>query len=457
MAGKLTTMKLKALTLNDVGQMLQDGEGLRGRVKNSRHNGISVYFEYRYRNGKKSHTVHVGKYPQQSLADIRVEHRRLKVEQKKGSNPAEVRRAAKLANQVDIVRQAEAHRAELQQLEAESDKRRTLREAVTTWIQVELVNRNDQGREALRSIEKDVFPALGDKALVNITKPMLLEVFDAIVARGANSMANHLFADLSQFFTFCMHRELVQKHPLAGIKKERIGGKSVERSRFLSVAEIVELQACLAASGLGLVYEIFLWLLLATGCRVGEFSNLRWEYINWESRELLIPEKITKNQRAHDVYLSEFAINKFRQLYEITGDSVWCFPGRNDGQPIGSKTFTKKIKDRQTTNSLANRANNNTALLLSGGHWTPHDLRRTAATYMSQLKVSRQIIERCLNHQEPNKLVRTYQRHEFREEQREAWILLGGQLEKILSGKEHGEKNLTNAFHANNFIRGGEA
>jgi len=43
------------------------------------------------------------------------------------------------------------------------------------------------------------------------------------------------------------------------------------------------------------------------------------------------------------------------------------------------------------------------------------------------------VIERCLNHVEPNKLKRTYQRHELKAEQRDAWRLLGEQIALLLA------------------------
>lgn len=73
------------------------------------------------------------------------------------------------------------------------------------------------------------------------------------------------------------------------------------------------------------------------------------------------------------------------------------------------------------------------SLRLSGGHWTPHDLRRTAATIMGHCGVLDQIIERCLNHTDENKLKRTYQRQEPRQQMQEAWNLLGLRLETLLS------------------------
>lgn len=68
------------------------------------------------------------------------------------------------------------------------------------------------------------------------------------------------------------------------------------------------------------------------------------------------------------------------------------------------------------------------ALLLPGGKWTPHDLRRTGATIMTALGVLPEVAERCLNHTEENKVKRTYQRHSYAAEMAAAWHLLGDRL-----------------------------
>ena len=47
---------------------------------------------------------------------------------------------------------------------------------------------------------------------------------------------------------------------------------------------------------------------------------------------------------------------------------------------------------------------------------------------MGELGVMGEVIERCLNHVEQNKLKRIYQRHELKAEQKEAWRRLGERL-----------------------------
>jgi integrase len=124
-------------------------------------------------------------------------------------------------------------------------------------------------------------------------------------------------------------------------------------------------------------------------------------------------------------------------LQAITGDSAWCLPSRDGKRHICLKSIAKQIKDRVRDEPLSNRTKATGALLLPGGAWTPHDLRRTGATLMGELGVMGEVIERCLNHVEGNKLKRIYQRHELKAEQREAWRLLGDRLGLLLAMENH--------------------
>ena len=56
---------------------------------------------------------------------------------------------------------------------------------------------------------------------------------------------------------------------------------------------------------------------------------------------------------------------------------------------------------------------------------------------MGELGVMGEVIERCLNHVEQNKLKRIYQRHELKAEQQEAWRLLGERLNLIIENENN--------------------
>jgi integrase len=56
-------------------------------------------------------------------------------------------------------------------------------------------------------------------------------------------------------------------------------------------------------------------------------------------------------------------------------------------------------------------------------YFSVHDLRRSAATAWGEyLKTEPHVIEKMLNHQPLNKLVVTYQRAVYAQEQRAAWV-----------------------------------
>ena len=123
----------------------------------------------------------------------------------------------------------------------------------------------------------------------------------------------------------------------------------------------------------------------------------------------------------------------FTALQAINGSSQWCFPNRDDNGYVCVKTVTKQLGDRQRgeTTPMSRRSLYTNALTLPGGKWTPHDLRRTSATLMTALGVLPEVAEKCLNHTEERRVKRTYQRHSYDTEKREAWRLLGERLELL--------------------------
>jgi integrase len=434
--GKLTVKELENLTEADVGRKVFDGEGLYGRVRMQR-TGVVVTFEYRFKQQGKTRTATCGKWPAESLRDIRKARDTKKALVETGADPVEQGREEKLRKKVEDFRAIERHHAELARIAAEKAARRTFSDAIEQWERLELSRRKDKGSGAMRALRKDVLPLLGDVALVDVKRSMLLGVLDVVVERGARVMANHLFGDLRQFYNFAVAREWVEAHPLAGLSKEKIGGRQKERDRYLSEQEIIELKQRLPAANMLRTTELAVWIMLATCCRVGELSQARWDDVDLDEGEWRIPAGNSKNAKDHTVYLSGFAQDQFRDLRALTEDTGWCLPSRDGKGHTGLKAISKQVKDRMRDQPLSNRTKATAALLLSGGPWTPHDLRRTGATMMGELGVMGEVIERCLNHVEPNKLKRIYQRHELKAEQREAWKRLGDRLGLLVSADEH--------------------
>ncbi len=76
---------------------------------------------------------------------------------------------------------------------------------------------------------------------------------------------------------------------------------------------------------------------------------------------------------------------------------------------------------------------------LSIPRFTPHDLRRTAATGMTSMGIDRLTVSRILNHREGG-ITQIYDRFSYDTPKRNAWDAWAGRLLEIVTGKTAPEK-----------------
>ncbi|WP_206998959.1 tyrosine-type recombinase/integrase [Trinickia mobilis] len=430
---RLTAIELKALTPADIGQKRQDGGNLWGMVrKGATDDAVSVTFYYRYRMGQKSRDLTCGTWPALSLKDIRT-----------------ARNAARklVADGIDPIDKAKAEKADKKtandkaKADAEAAASRLLvRGLFDRWSQSELAKRKDKGAETARGFNKDVLPAIGNRFADEIRKADVMAILDAVVARGANRLANRLLAELRQMWGYGLVRELVAIDCTAGITKKDVGGKENERERTLSDAELKALPAALESADLldSSIHAVY--VVLATSVRIGELIQARKANIDLENRIWRIPPSDSKNTDPHVIYLSDFAAFHMHKLMEISNSEMFLMPGRSkDGSEtyIDTKSITKQVSDRQVKfydrPAHAKRSKQENALVLGDDKWTPHDLRRTSATLMQSLGVLPVVVDKCLNHRDENRIRRTYQRYDYAKEKQEAWQALGLHLQAIFS------------------------
>ena len=428
---KLSQKALEALKPGDIGSRLVDGGGLTGKVRERRQK-IIVQFEYRYRSKDKIRQIVCGTWPDKSLKAIRVQRDEYRTSVNNGDDPLDRNQAVRLRKKVEAVEAVateQARLAELQTLQA----RIPVTDLFERWVTVELIRRKDRGKEIRRMFEKDVLPFIGALAVEDVRKGHVTAVTDALLARGVTRMAKMIFSLIRQMFRFAVDRDIIEADPTAAIRKSKIGGKDVERDRVLSEDEILSLSRQISSAGLLDTTEAALWIALATGCRIGELLRAEWQHVRLDAREWFIPAENSKNGRPHTIYLSDFALRHFAGLQAINGNSQWCFPNRNDSAHVCVKTITKQVGDRQRSDAkpMSRRSTYINALALPGGKWTPHDLRRTAATLMTALGVLPEVADRCLNHTEERRVKRVYQLHSYDTEKREAWRLLGERLDLL--------------------------
>lgn len=433
----ITTKALEALRPSDHGKRLSDGERMFGIVRAVKNDpkAVSVDFEWRYNFNGKVRQVRIGSWPKLTLKALRDQRDSMKGQIKNGIDPLadkEAERLKRKANQIEA-KQTQVNR--LQELAAK-DARMSVKGLFALWQRTDLRKRQDLGSEALRAFERDVFPVIGDVAAADVSKAHIQHIIDTMLARDVKRMTERVFSDLRQLFGFAIDRDYIGADPTARIKKHKIGG-SVERDRVLSEAELIDLLGKLPASGLVESSQCALLIQLATITRIGEVLGAKWQDIDFERRTWTLPD--TKNGKALTVHLNDMALRQFEALSQHTGLTVWVFPASLLNGPVCPKTVTKQVADRQRGEGepMSGRTKQTNSLVLAGGKWTPHDLRRTGATFMAELGVLPDVIERCLNHTEQTKVKRIYQRAQYEAPMREAWQRLGDRL--ALLANEYGK------------------
>ena len=401
------------------------------------------YFRYSNSNGERV-TYPIGTYSRDglegtmTLAEAGQRAKELAGLHKAGTRDIREHLAAEEASRI-AARDAEFARlaSEKGAIEAEQTRqaaRKSVTELFEHWAKIDLINRKDKGAEVRRMFEKDVLPLLGNLAVADIKKSHITDVTDVMLARGVNRAAKIAFSLMRQMFRFAVDRDLIEYDPTASIRKAKIGGKDVERDRVLSDEEIRTLAKLTPDANLLPSTESAIWIALSTCCRIGELLGARWEHLDLKQNTWLIPAENSKNGKPHTVTLSPFATRQFERIQAHNSKSAWCYPNTDDSGPVCSKTVTKQLGDRQRQpeqGTMSGRSAKAQALILAGGKWTPHDLRRTGATIMTALGVLPEVAERCLNHTEENKVKRTYQRHSYLAEMASAWKALGKHLENL--------------------------
>lgn len=372
--------------------------------------------------GVKSDAGHI------SLADARTKAAEIKALGKQGINYEQ-----------KIASDAAATAAQSAKHDAEDFTVQSLYDA---WFPT--TRRKDEGAELTRSFKRDVLPVLGAIKLREIEEGHVRKLLEPIAATGTNRKAVVILNNLKQMFKWANGRKpwkLLVDDPTINLKADDITQRDyeeVERERTLSESEIKQLAKILPDAHLIKTTELSIWIVLACCTRIGETVMAEWKHVNLDTGVWFIPEANTKGEAPeHTVYLSDFAIAQFKALKAVTGNSVWCFPNKDDTSHIDPKAPTKQISDRQqrfsTTQALTGRTKHSHSLELGDEKWTPHDVRRTGSSLMQSVGVDSHIIERTVNHVEQNRMMRIYQRYDYATEQKDAWAKLGQLLTTLAS------------------------
>jgi integrase len=159
---------------------------------------------------------------------------------------------------------------------------------------------------------------------------------------------------------------------------------------------------------------------LLTGTRPGEVASIRREEIdalsNPEKASWTIPSTRTKNSRDHFVPLSALALETIAVARQLNGDAEFLFPSPVGSGPIKGHALAVAMRRLSESENLSGQGSDT----WKASPPTPHDLRRTFATRLSELGVAKEDRDACLNHAPQDVGSRHYDLYQRAKEKRAA-------------------------------------
>ena len=294
--------------------------------------------------------------------------------------------------------------------------------------------------EARRILQKDALPRWRDRPIASITRRDVLELIDAIGARGAEIGANRMLARLRALWNWAIEKDRAAQSPLSLMKAPT---KERPRDRVLSDDELRWLwEACqLVGSPFGPLIK----LLVLTGQRRDEVAGAEWSELDLKRRLWTMPRKKAKNNRAHEIQLSDAAIEALQSvphlaalIFTTTGTRpVSGFSkarGRIDAAMVKARRRSLGLPEDDRAYRKAIGIATDKPLPVEIEPWTLHDLRRTAATGMARLNIPPHVVDKVLNHVSGTirGVAAVYNRFEYLDERRAALEAWGRYVENLV-------------------------
>lgn len=274
-----------------------------------------------------------------------------------------------------------------------------------------------------RYFDTEVLPKLGERDIQTITRRDMASLFGAIVDRGSPYTANRTFANTRAFFRWAKGEGYVSESPLEGMQ---MPAEEKSRDRILTPDEIALFWR--ATAELGQPFGPLYRLLLLTGQRLREVAHLTDKEISGEL--WTIPAARAKNDTAHNVPLSRLALDTLEGVKRIRGAAGYVFT-TNGESPVSGFAKAKARLDA----AMAKLASDNAGEPVEIPPFVIHDLRRTCASGMAELRIPPHVCEAVLNHRTGavSGVAAVYNRHDYADEKAEALEAWARRVEAIVT------------------------
>lgn len=226
----------------------------------------------------------------------------------------------------------------------------TFKEFAATWYsESEISWRRSHQRTIKDIIDNRLIPEFGEKGVGQITKADILafrSTLAKVPGRKATNLTaksiNAIMAPLRQILNEAADR-FEFNTPYRNIKALKIQRSDVEP---FTLDEVHSILNTVRAD-----YQHYYTVRCFTGMRTGEIDGLKWKYVDFKARQILIRETIVAGEEEYtktdgsqrEIQMSGLVFDALTAQAKITkGKSQFVFANR-DGQPLDHNNVTKRV------------------------------------------------------------------------------------------------------------------
>lgn len=184
----------------------------------------------------------------------------------------------------------------------------------------------------ISSLERELFPTLGRRAVEDIHATDVIEAIDKIQRRGASELAGRTLQRVKAIFRYATQQRIIQFNPISDLVAREIimDRPPVRHQPALPKQELRTFFAKLDKANLNITTREGILLAMLTLTRTGELIGARWEEIDLDNALWEIPATRMKNKLPHVVPLSKQAVESFERLQPVSGHFEHVFIGNVD-------------------------------------------------------------------------------------------------------------------------------
>jgi integrase len=360
-------------------------------------------WRYRYSFGAKRYLLSLGKYPTINIKSAKAKQREYLDMLDKGINSS-----------------ANKH---LEKIKRNTTK--TFGEVAEDWFENRYKVASKNGKKAVYlRMHKHLIPQIGKLPIKQIEAPMLFNLIEKIQDEGLIETGNRLNSTASMIFRYGVAKGYCTRDITADYKGMLKTAPVKNMPSLTDNQEIAELLKSIdtydkdfgtkkVKYGLQIISYIFV--------RASELVNSKWEYIDFDNNEWVIPAEFMKMKRDHLIPISTQVREILLKLQPITGHSDYIFPNdKDDTRAMCPESLNKAIRKLDSGKYI--------------GKMVTHGFRSMASTILNEHKFRSDVIEKQLAHQERNKIRGAYNRAEYLPERVETMQWYANYLDSLRNG-----------------------